>query len=243
MIIKVDNLLKRFGGNTAVNHVSFKVMPEKITAIIGPNGSGKSTLFNLLSGIIPQDEGRVYLQGKDISKKNDFEISRQGLSRTFQEIRVYAYLTVREHFETVVIKNNESFFKNFFVQRQNLDALYQNALEQVGLEISLDMIGMDLSYGQSKLLNLSMSLVKPHQILLLDEPVAGVNPRLRERIKDILIDLRKKKETILLIEHDMNFVKTLADWLIVMDAGKIIIEGTSEEVLKNKEVLRVYLGR
>lgn len=255
MIIKLEDIKKHFGGNFAVDGVSLEVEEHKITSIIGPNGSGKSTLFNVVSGFLKQDNGTTYLQDTNISELEDYEVARMGIQRTFQEIRTFPYLSIREHFDIASNEENENLLKNFFLPvrnsshakyieaRKNNDALYQSVLDQLGLKISLDTMGSDLSYGQGKLMNIAMGLLKKHHILLLDEPVAGVNPMLRKQIQDILLKLKNEQETILLIEHDINFVVSVSDWIVVMDSGKIITQGSVDEIINNQEILSVYLGR
>lgn len=244
MIIEIKNIHKQFGGNVAVGNVSLGVKLGRITSIIGPNGSGKSTLFNIVAGFLNPDSGRVKLQGLDITGLKDFQTARKGLARTFQEIRVFTYLTVRQHLDIVCDVDNEKLMKNLLIKANNdRDDFYKDQLKRVGLEVDLDTLGSNLSYGQSKLLNLAMCLITRHGVILLDEPVAGVNPLLRKQIKNVLLKLRDESENILIIEHDMNFVTAISDWIVVMDSGNIITEGTVDEILNNHDVLQAYLGR
>ncbi len=243
MIIRTKKLTKRFGGNIAVNGVSISIPANKITSIIGPNGSGKSTLFNVITRLLPEDEGKVYVKDKDITASNDYAITQDKISRTFQEIRTFDYLTIREHMQLALSDNHQGILKNLFSPQVLSDELIKKYLELVGLKQSLEKKGEDLSYGQSKLLNLAMNIAKKHEILLLDEPVAGINPKLRFEIEKILKNLKKQGETILLIEHDMNFVINISDLIIVMDAGEIILQGDKKAILANKKVLKAYLGR
>jgi branched-chain amino acid transport system ATP-binding protein len=144
--------------------------------------------------------------------------------------------------EIALCQDDESLFKNIFGVKDDFTKKIEEILDFVGLHKSLKTYGSDLSYGQRKLLDLAMAIAKPHQLLMLDEPVAGVNPKLRVGIKNIVKGLRTNGETILLIEHDMNFVMDLADWIIVMDYGKIIAEGKPNAIQNNKKVLEAYLG-
>lgn len=244
MIIEAKNIHKQFGGNVAVESVSLEVEPGRITSVIGPNGSGKSTLFNIVAGFLNPDSGQVKLQGLDITGLKDFQTAQKGLARTFQEIRIFTYLTVRQHLNIVCDIDNEKLMKNLLIKpNNNRDNFYKDQLKRVGLEVDLDTLGNSLSYGQSKLLNLAMCLITRHRVILLDEPVAGVNPLLRKQIENILLKLRDESENILIIEHDMNFVTTISDWIVVMDSGNIITEGTVDEILNNHDVLQAYLGR
>ncbi len=243
MILGTSDLKKSFGGNNAVNGVNIKIPKNKITSIIGPNGSGKSTLFNLITGLLKADAGKVILQGSDLTKKEDFEITKKEISRTFQEIRTFSYLTLREHLKLALSDNDTGIIRNFFTPQKFYDEQLKEYLDLVGLEQPLSVRGEELSYGQSKLLSLAMNLAKKHEILMLDEPVAGINPKLRAKIEKIILNLKERGETILLIEHDMNFVMDLSDLIIVMDQGQVILEGDKEAILSNKKVLKAYLGR
>ena len=172
----------------------------------------------------------------------DYEISKSGISRTFQDVRLFRNLTIKDHLEISLSNSDESIFKSLFKDKPNNAERIDRILKLVHLKKPLNTLVTDLSYGQRKLLDLAMAIAKPHSLLLLDEPVAGVNPVLREEIKEIIKNLNKNKGTILLIEHDMNFVMDLADYIFVMDAGKIIAHGEPAEIQSNKKVLEAYLG-
>ncbi|BBM88766.1 branched-chain amino acid transport system ATP-binding protein [Spirochaetota bacterium] len=242
-ILQVAKLAKRFGGNQALAQVSFSAEKSEITAIIGPNGSGKSTLFNLLASTLVKDSGTILIDAKTVTDKSDHILAKEMLSRTFQDTRIFTYLTIRQHMELALSTKDQSLIKSFFARQENNDDAINNALNWVGLEHDLNEMGANLSYGQTKLLTLAMAIAKNHKILLLDEPVAGVNPKLRKKIAKILQKLRSAGETILLIEHDMDFVLSLADKIIVLDLGKVIMEGTPKQILASKNVLKAYLGR
>jgi branched-chain amino acid transport system ATP-binding protein len=245
MILKVHNLTKHYGGIHALDSCSLEVMPQQITAIIGPNGSGKTTLFDAITRIIPVDEGTIILNGKDITDMNDYDVAKSGISRTFQQVRLFKNLTIKEHLEIALKDDDESMFKNTFraiFRKDNDMKRIKEVLGLVGLDKPLNTYASDLSYGQRKLLDLAVAIAKPHNILLLDEPVAGVNPKLRVEIVKIIQRLKDEGETILLIEHDMNFVMGLADSVIVLDAGKVIAKGKPEEIQASKKVLEAYLG-
>jgi len=241
-MLKIQNLEKNFGGVKALDKCSFEINKGKITAIIGPNGSGKTTLFNVISQLVDEDSGRLFIFGKEITNLKDYEVSRMGVSRTFQEVRLFRNLTIKEHFDIAMSDSDEKLIHCLFKKEPDRTHEIKKMLELVGLEKPLTTYGADLSYGQRKLLDLAIALAKPHSILLLDEPVAGVNPQLRKRIKEIIRKINKKGETILLIEHDMNFVMDLADYIFVMDEGKVIAQGRPKEIQKNRKVLDAYLG-
>lgn len=242
MILDIKNVSKHFGGLKAIDNTSFKVEKGKITAIIGPNGSGKSTMFNVISKLIDQDKGSISFDSKDISKLYSYQVARQGLARTFQEVRLFRNLTIYDHLDIALSTTDENIWASVSSGKKDNEKKIKEILSLVGLDKPLSTYAIDLSYGQRKLLDLAVAIAKPHTLLMLDEPVAGVNPKLRKDIKKILRELNEQGETILVIEHDMNFVMDLADHVIVMDEGKILVEGKPKAIQKNKKVLDAYLG-
>lgn len=244
--LKVENLFKSFGGVEAVQDCSFEVAEKKITALIGPNGAGKTTIFNLLNGFIRADRGQIIFQNHDVSHAPVWQRSRLGMSRTFQLSRVFRNLTIRDNLILAIRYDDDQFWKVVFSKRGQETKKYETEIEKimafVGLNKDPNIPVTELSYGEQKLFDLARALVNPHTFLLLDEPVAGINPVLRERLKQIMKKMKENKETILLIEHDMDFVESVAEWVIVMVEGRIIKEGLPQEVLKAQEVLRAYLG-
>ena len=241
-MISIKNISKSFGGVKALNNCSLEISKEKITAVIGPNGSGKSTLFNVLSQLMNEDSGTIHLDGLNVTNKRDFEIAKLGISRTFQEVRLFKNMTIKEHLEIALSEKDESLIGSFFKKEGSYKEEINKILSLVKLNKSQDTLATDLSYGQRKLLDLAVAIAKPHKVLLLDEPVAGINPELRKEIKEILKKLSKKGETIVIIEHDMNFVMDLADYIYVLDEGSIIAQGKPKEIQNNKKVLEAYLG-
>ncbi len=242
MMLEVKDVKKYFGGVKALDGATFTIEEGTITALIGPNGSGKSTMFNVISRLFPQDSGVVKLRKKAITNDTDFEVARKGISRTFQQVRLFRNLTIQEHLEIALHQNDEKMLQSIFKKQESDIARIKEILKQVRLDKPLSTVATDLSYGQRKLLDLAMGIAKPHELLMLDEPVAGVNPQLRNEIKKILQELNAQGETILLIEHDMNFVMDLADYVYVLDHGKVIAHGKPEEIQNNKKVLNAYLG-
>ncbi|MCB9798891.1 ABC transporter ATP-binding protein [Candidatus Nomurabacteria bacterium] len=241
-MFKVENVKKRFGGVQAIKGSNFEVPENKITALIGPNGAGKTTLFNIITGFIKPDEGDVYFRGQRITGKHPFEIANMGVSRTFQQVRLFKYLTIFDHLRMADDNQDTKLFKNLFARQKVDKEAYEKVLEQYGIERGLDALASELSYGQRKLLDLAMAQRKQHKILMLDEPVAGVNAVIQERIENYLLDLKQQGETILLIDHDMKFVRRLADYVIALDAGVVLVDGEPEKVLTDKRVLEAYLG-
>lgn len=241
-ILEIKNISKRFGGVKALDGSTLEIKKGKIVAIIGPNGSGKTTLFNLISNLLEKDKGEIYLNKKKITGKEDFEIAREGIARTFQDVRLFRNLTIKEHLEIALSDSDEQLLKSIFKKEEDKGEKIREILKLVGLNKSLETIATDLSFGQRKLLDLAVAIAKPHELLMLDEPVAGVNPSLREDIKEILRKLNKEGETIIVIEHDMNFVMDLVDYVYVLDQGKVIAKGKPKEIQNNKQVLEAYLG-
>ncbi|RLJ07375.1 MAG: ABC transporter ATP-binding protein [Candidatus Aenigmatarchaeota archaeon] len=244
-MLKVKNLKKYFGGVKAVDGCSFEVKQGTITALIGPNGSGKTTVFNLISGILKEDSGKVIFDNIDITHFSPEAVSNIGISRLFQQTRLFNNLTVKENLLLALDNEDTKFWKNVFgfnkITKEKEEKI-REMLNLVGMERFENKLAREFSYGQKRLVDLARTILNPHKLLMLDEPVAGVNPYLREEIAEILKTLKKQGEAVLLIEHDMNFTLKLADCIIVMGGGKIIAEGKPEEIKGNPKVLEAYLG-
>lgn len=227
-MIRVDELSKQFGGVYAVRNCSFQIKEGTITSIIGPNGAGKTTAFNVICGLQVQDEGKVFLDGKDVSRLPAHQRARRGISRTFQQARLFKNLSVRD---------------NLLLARQARDDELDALLKKVHFPLSMETMASDLSYGQTRLVEIARALLKPHKLLMLDEPTAGVNPKVRRELRDILLKLKEEGNTILLIEHDMEFVMSMSDEVIVMAEGTVLTRGTPKQVQSDKRVLEAYLGK
>lgn len=244
-MLKIKNITKTFGGIKAIDNCSFEIEPKKITALIGPNGAGKTTLFDVISGLLKADKGNIFLEGQEITNLWSSQIAEMGVSRSFQQVRLFKNLTILDHLVMVDSIDDHKVFKQVFSkQKINKERVkeYNELLKEFTLEKSLDTKVSDLSYGQRKLLQMALVFRMPHKILLLDEPVAGVNKVLQQKINELLLSFKKNKETIVLIEHDIEFVRKLADKIVVMDEGKVLTQGTPAKVLKDKRVLEAYLG-
>lgn len=249
-MLRVEHLTKSFGGIRAVDSCTFEVSPHTITALIGPNGAGKTTLFNCVAGVVPADSGTVQFAGQDITRLPIHARARLGISRTFQLVRTFANMTVEENLRLAAEPWDQDFWRALFKPQIVSSDKLKDALTLVGLtrlnlssaDVNLGGPAKSLSYGQSKLLSLARALLMPHTILMLDEPVAGVAPHLRDQFKKLLPDLKDCGETIFFIEHDMDFVRAVADQVIVMDQGRVLTQGTPEQVLKDQRVLEAYLG-
>jgi len=242
MILKVKNIYKNFGGIRALNNCSFEIEKGKITSLIGPNGSGKTTAFNIISRLIKEDKGKILLAGEDITNEKDYNVALKGISRNFQQVRLFKNLTIQEHLEIALATEDTKMLKSIFKEEQTKIKKIKEILSIVSLDKPLKTYAIELSYGQRKLLDLAIAIAKPHTILMLDEPVAGVNPKLRQEIKQILKKLNKRGETILIIEHDMNFIMDLAEYIFVLDNGQVIAEGPPKKIQNNPKVLDAYLG-
>jgi branched-chain amino acid transport system ATP-binding protein len=242
IILEIKEVSKNFGGIKALDKASLDIEKGKINAVIGPNGSGKSTLFNVISGLYKIENGEIKFEGKDIYGLEDYNIAKLGISRTFQEVRLFKNLNIREHLEIALSEEDEKMIKSAFIGEQRTEKKIREILDLVGLDKPLKTKAINLSYGQRKLLDIGVAFAKKHKLLMLDEPVAGINPELRNKIKKILKKLKKEGETILLIEHDMNFVMEIADYVYVLDNGLVIAKGKPKQIQKNKKVLDAYLG-
>ena len=254
-ILEIKELNKNFGGVKAVDHCSLNIKRNSITALIGPNGSGKTTVFNLISGVTKADGGKIILAGKNLTHLSPDIISNLGISRVFQQSRLFGNLTVEENLMLAFDNEDQKFWKSFFEfatwsknptsQKSSSWRRKKQIVDEYLAEMRIthmkDKQTRDLSFGQKRLVEILRALINPHNLLMLDEPVAGVTPELRDKIKETLLDLKAKGETILLIEHDMNFTLKVADWVIVMDAGQVIAEGTPDEIRHNPKVLEAYL--
>lgn len=244
-LLSVRHLEKSFGGVHAVRDVSFEVEQGTITALIGPNGAGKTTVFGLVSGIVPSEIGSMHLGNVDLTKLTAWQRSRAGLARTFQLARAFKNLSVEENLLLSLRQDDDKLFKMFFrgpgITKEEREKV-RGTLQFVGLTKDPSTPVTDLSYGQQKLFDLARAILNPHTLLMLDEPVAGVNPVLRDQLAELLLTLKEEGETTLLIEHDMGFVRRVADRVIVLAEGSVIAEGTPEEVFSHAKVLEAYLG-
>jgi len=245
--LRSEGLRKTFGGIRALDGVDVVFTSPAIDAIIGPNGAGKSTLLHALTGFIALDAGRVWLGDREITGLPAYRIARSGLSRTFQELRVIREMSVLDN--VVAARRRQrgerllSAMLGIRVARQEADnrRVAMDLLAFVGLESKAPELAGRLSYGQQKLLNLSCCLAAEPEILLLDEPVAGVHPEMVEKILSLLAQIRGQGRLVIFIEHDIAAVRRAADRVIVMDHGQVIVEGSPAEVLDQPEILEAYL--
>jgi len=249
IVLEVEDLQKSFGGLVATDHATFEVERGTITGLIGPNGAGKSTIFNLISGFYESDGGTVTVNGTDVTNREPYEVAEQGLIRTFQTPRKLEGMTVREAM-LIGPRNQpgESFLTLFTdpatvneAESANL-AEAQRILEEFEIDHLATQPATDISGGQMKLVELARAMLAEPEILLLDEPVAGVNPTLRNTLAEQIRRLNEQGTTFLLIEHDMEFVMSLADPVVVLNQGSVLMEGKPDEVQSNDRVIEAYLG-
>ncbi len=247
-LLDIQKLNKKFDGIKALDHFSCQVRQGEILGLIGPNGAGKTTLFNVLTGFISADKGDIRFQGKNIRGKSPHKIYAYGISRTFQKLRLIRRMTVMENallgFQNQPGENlNQLFIKSkHCITRDNENREKALAyLEDVGLKEKTNDLAGNLSYGQQKLLSLICCLVTEPKLLLLDEPVAGINPSIMDKILGIIGDQATTGKTIVMIEHNMDVVSDICQRVIFMDRGQKISEGTPEEVKNDPNVIKAYL--
>jgi len=240
-ILGIYDLAKSFGGIKAVNNCSFNVEKGKITALVGPNGSGKSTVFNLIAGNISADSGSIYLENQNISQKSIEKRAALGISRLYQQSQIFDNLSVADNL-LLAIDRNPYRFTPWATNTSKQIEMIKTRLAEFSLAEIIYKKCHDLSYGQKRIVEIIRTYIFEHKIMLLDEPVAGIAPHLKTKIADFLKSLASNGESILLIEHDIAFIKNLADTVIFMNAGKIIAEGHSHQVFAREEVIKAYLG-
>ena len=248
-LLKVDNLVKRFGGVTAVDQISLQVCVGQIKSIIGPNGAGKTTFFNLISGVLRSDSGGVFLEDQAIHNKASHAIARLGMSRTFQTMKVFGNMTVLEN--VMVGRHSRtscgilnSAFRTPKSRREEKDTVEsaKHWLDFVGLSEHANQPGGSLPCGRQKVLEIARALATEPKLLLLDEPAAGLNIRETEDLAGLLYRIRDTGVTQILVEHDMSLVMQVSDEVFVLDYGKKVAEGPPAAIQNNPNVIAVYLG-
>jgi ABC-type branched-subunit amino acid transport system ATPase component len=231
-ILRIDDVVKKFGEVMALDHCSFDIQAGTITGLIGPNGAGKTTLFNLITGVLQPDQGHVYLGGEEITGKKPHEIARRGVGRTYQIIRIFPKMTLLENL-MVVGKGKE---KRMMERAMDLFHL-------VRLEEKRNDYASDLSFGQQKLLSLAQVLMLDPQLILLDEPAAGINPTLQNELMTLIHRLNEDGKTFIIVEHDMNVIMNHCQNAIALNYGQKIAEGSCSVIQRDERLLEHYFGR
>ena len=247
--LKVTNLKKSFGGLKAVDVQSLNLNTNELTSIIGPNGAGKTTFFDLISGFQDSDEGKVYLNDKNITRSQPYSIARLGMIRTFQLTKVFDRMTVLENmmFSASTV-NNDSFIRSLIrlqsqkTTEKNIKERSFEIMKDLNIDHMANSYARELSGGQKKLLELGRSIINDPDILLLDEPLAGVNPKLAEEILQIILNLSEKGISILMVEHNIEAVMKISQRVIVLAEGMVIADDTPENVRNDEKVIEAYLG-
>ena len=249
-ILEIKNLKKSFGGLKAVDITNLNFERNKIISLIGPNGAGKTTFFDLITGFTKQDTGTTTFDGKNISNLESYKISRLGMVRTFQLTKVFDRMTVNENilFSASSLKNDRfmsSLFKSSMNSKieQELNERKNEVLNMVNLYHMKDSYARELSGGQKKLLELARVIIQKPKILLLDEPLAGVNPKLSEDILSLINTFVNEGISILMVEHNISAVMKLSDHIVVLAEGSVIAEGNSDDIRANEKVVSAYLGK
>jgi ABC-type branched-subunit amino acid transport system ATPase component len=241
LALQTEAISKHFGAVRAVDQLSLSIPKQGTTSIVGPNGSGKSTLVNLLSGVLPLDGGMVIIDGAGLRVVKAHETPVHGLTRTFQEVRLFDQITVWDNI--MVVLTERRLFPSLLERVKPANRRKtQTILEQVGMWDKRDALAMNLSYGQRKLLEIGRAMAMDVQTYLFDEPFAGLFPQMLEQVKAILKQMRADGYTIVFVSHNMDIVRELSDRIIVLDSGTLLAAGDVEEVLSSDEVIEAYLG-
>ena len=249
--LRIEGLVKRFGGITAVDGATFDVEEGSLTGLIGPNGAGKSTTFNCITGVHGPTDGTIYFKGDDITGLEPYEIAQRGMVRTFQIARELEDMTVLENL-MLAPKNQggESVFRSItpglrggvVSEEEEIRERVWEMLEFFEIDHLAGEYAGGLSGGQRKLLEMARALMADPDVVLLDEPLAGVNPTLEEKLLDRIHALREEGYTFLLVEHDMDIIMNNCERIIVMHQGQVLADGTSEDIQNNEQVIKAYLG-
>lgn len=249
-LLGVKNLGISFGGLRAVNNFEIQIEKEQLYGLIGPNGAGKTTIFNLLTGVYRPDNGKVLLDGKDITGKSTIEINKAGIARTFQNIRLFKDLTVLDNVK-VGLHNNHHYntvsgifrLPRFRTVEKEMNEKAMELLKVFGLDGEADVQAANLPYGKQRKLEIARALATNPKLLLLDEPAAGMNPNETGELMDTIRFVRENFHmTILLIEHDMKLVSGICEKLTVLNFGEVLTQGGTGEVLNDPQVITAYLG-
>ena len=248
--LSVEHVTKQFGGVVALNDVTFEVKPGEIHGLIGPNGAGKTTLFNLITGIYRPTEGDLKLNGQSLAGKESHEAANMGIARTFQNIRLFGELSVYQNLITACQKHLSYSLLDGFLrtakyrqQEREIAELTERTLKQIGLWDLREQMAGNLPYGQQRRVEIARALVTDPQLLLLDEPAAGMNEEETGKLSEFIRSIQEQYPvTILIIDHHMDVIMTICDRITVFNFGSLLVEGTPEEIQTNEAVIEAYLG-
>ncbi len=241
LILETKDLSKRYDGVAALDGLSLGIEAGAVTAVIGPNGSGKSTLVNVLSGVAPKTGGRIAVSGVALGRITASDVAAYGITRTFQEVRLFNQMNVMENLLVVLTEKNV--FGAILERHAEKHARRaEELLRKVNLWEKRSELAGGLSYGQRKLLEIARALASGADIYLFDEPFAGLFPEMVKIVEGVLVELRREGKTVVLIEHNMDLIRALADRVVVLDGGKLLAEGATAATLGRREVLEAYLG-
>lgn len=248
-MLEVRGITQRFGGITALEDISFSVTKGDITGVIGPNGAGKTTLFNIITGIYTQSAGQIFLEGRDISRVPAEQLARCGLVRTFQNIELFGKMTVRENVMVGLHTRSGCGILSCMAkmpwhlkEERRIRAKSQEWLEFCGITDLADQVAGSLPFGKGRLLEIARAMAVEPQIMLMDEPAAGLNNRETHDLAVLIRKIRDTGVTVVLVEHDMELVMDICDRIVVLNLGKKLADGTPREIQENPAVIAAYLG-